>query len=130
MHIFYFWTGGLGFYGGLIGGALGLFLFCRIHKEPVLFWADRITLPLSLGYMIGRLACLFHGCCYGKFCTLPWALKPEFSLHERHPTQLYFSLWELLIFSGLFFIDKKTLFTKRGLVFSMASSSQPWTSFH
>ena len=37
--VFEIWNGGLGFYGGLIGGAFGVVLYCLIHKKNFLILA-------------------------------------------------------------------------------------------
>ena len=59
----------------------------------------------ALGHMFGRLGCFMNGCCYGKACSLPWAVHFPFD-HETHglgvhPTQIYESIGNLLIFIGL-----------------------------
>ena len=54
------------FYGGLIGGIAGALLGFRIVKERnygVYFYAIVPCIPL--GQAIGRVGCLFGGCCYG-----------------------------------------------------------------
>ena len=67
--------GGLVVYGSLFGGLLGLVLFCRKHRVPLLATADLIPPGLALGLALGRLGCLMNGCCYGGLCELPWALS-------------------------------------------------------
>ncbi len=115
-YVFYIWDGGFGFFGGLIGGLLACLLFCSLKKEPFLFWADKLSLPVSLGCGIGRLACFFHGCCYGMYCNFPWAVQFEFSPYSRHPTQLYSSFSELCLLSFLLFLEKHKK-PKQGVLF-------------
>jgi phosphatidylglycerol:prolipoprotein diacylglycerol transferase len=57
--------GAMIFYGGLIGGVLAAFLFCRGFKLPFLKMADIIAPAIPIGHAFGRLGCLFGGCCYG-----------------------------------------------------------------
>lgn len=57
--------GGFVFYGGLIGGALGLGIFCWQFKENFWKFADLFTLLVPLGHAFGRIGCLLAGCCYG-----------------------------------------------------------------
>ena len=57
--------GGSVFYGGLIGGILGLLLVCHIHRQSFLMFADVAASLLPLGHAIGRLGCYLNGCCYG-----------------------------------------------------------------
>ena len=67
--------GGLVVYGSLFGGLLGMVLFCRKHRVPLLATADLIAPSLALGLALGRIGCLMNGCCYGGLCELPWALS-------------------------------------------------------
>ena len=65
-------NGGFVFYGGLVGGTLGLWIGCTVcaRKDrlayPFLYWADLFASILPLGQAIGRIGCFFNGCCYGK----------------------------------------------------------------
>ena len=56
---------GFVFYGGLIGGALGLFIFAKAFRAPVLQYLDLFAAGTALGHAIGRVGCLLSGCCYG-----------------------------------------------------------------
>lgn len=60
-----FSTGGLAFYGGLIGGAVGVFATAKAMKLPGWKLADILAPALVLGLGIGRLGCFFAGCCHG-----------------------------------------------------------------
>ena len=63
---FFSWLfGELVFYGGLIGGAITVILFCRHFKMSVIPISDIYAPALPLGHAFGRLGCLFAGCCYG-----------------------------------------------------------------
>ena len=57
--------GGFVFYGGLLGGVLGLLLYAREYKEDFFDYADIYAAVLPLGHAIGRVGCFFAGCCYG-----------------------------------------------------------------
>jgi len=57
--------GELVFYGGLIGGALALIIYCRSFKMPLLRIVDIFTPALPVGHAFGRIGCLLAGCCYG-----------------------------------------------------------------
>ena len=57
--------GGLVFYGGLIFGILGAYIGSIIAKCS-LKNLERIIVPyIPIGHAIGRIGCLFAGCCYG-----------------------------------------------------------------
>ena len=57
--------GGFVFYGGLLGGALGLWLFCKQFKLNFYDYADVCAVVVPLGHAFGRVGCFFSGCCYG-----------------------------------------------------------------
>jgi len=67
--------GGLVLYGGLLFAPLGYWLFCRRRGLAPLPLADLLMPSVFIGLMFGRLGCLMHGCCYGDFCELPWAIE-------------------------------------------------------
>lgn len=66
-----FWDGGLAVYGGVIGGAVGVGLYCLIHKKNFFNVGDIVVPALVLGQSIGRVGCLFAGCCYGNIVEAP-----------------------------------------------------------
>ena len=109
LDVFYFWQGGFVFYGGAFLSYLSVVFFIKKLKLDFWIWHDVLTPVLALGYALGRLACFFAGCCYGKICTLPWALplkqmdlqNGKVEVFLRHPTALYASVLE---FSALFFL--------------------------
>ncbi len=96
---------GFVFYGGFIGAALAGWLYTRAQKLPFLKLADIFAPSVALGHAFGRLGCFFNGCCYGKACDLPWAVRfPAGHLAHSfpvHPTQLYEVAGNLAIFTGL-----------------------------
>lgn len=97
---FQIWNGGFVFYGGVLGGILGMYLYCWKMRVPFLVALDMAALPVSLSYIIGRIACFLNGCCYGRVCELPWAMN--LLGEHRHPTQLYASFMEVVIFGIVF----------------------------
>lgn len=108
--IFMIQHGGLVFYGGFIGASLATILYTRRKKIALWKFADVIAPSISLGHGFGRLGCLMTGCCFGKQCSLPWAVRFPVG-HETHPvgfpaipvhpTQIYESI---LNFSLYFFL--------------------------
>lgn len=79
--------GGLAFHGGLLGGVLVGFYFCRKHKISFGNLADLISPSLLLGIGITRIGCFLNGCCYGYPSNNVWAVN--FFDVPRHPTQIY-----------------------------------------
>ncbi len=125
------WTGGLGIYGGIIGGMVGLYLFVRSQKAQKqvkgtetwkLFfqWLDIAAFGLPVGQAIGRFGNYFNQELYGMpFDPAQgkpfWAIyiDPQHRLsgYERfdyfHPAFLYESVWSLLTFMVLFAFAKR-----------------------
>ncbi len=68
---------GVGFvwYGGLIGGFVGVVVWSLIRKVPLDIVANAMAPAVALGYAIGRVGCQLAGDGdYGKVSTLPWAM--------------------------------------------------------
>ena len=91
--------GGLVFYGGLIGAILCGITYMYLKKLPIWKMADILSPSVPLGYVFGRLGCLMNGCCYGRACSMPWAIHfpADHETHGApvHPTELYDSLLNL-----------------------------------
>ena len=103
------WRGGMGIYGGILGGILGLWIYTRRREEPNLLFLkmlDAGALGLPLGQAIARWGNYFNQELYGLPTNLPWGIyiRPENRLLEVmdfkyfHPLFLYESLWCLIIF--------------------------------
>jgi phosphatidylglycerol:prolipoprotein diacylglycerol transferase len=112
-------SGGV-FYGGLAAALPVAWWYIKRHNLPLFRTLDVLTVGLILGQAIGRLGCFAAGCCYGRGCTLPWAVK--FTNLEAwrtlgtpldtplHPTQLYESGAALLIFLFLIWLAPRKRF--------------------
>jgi len=69
--------GGIGFvwYGGLIGGFVGVVAWTLIRRRPLDIIANAMAPGTAMGYAIGRIGCQLAGDGdYGKVSTLPWAM--------------------------------------------------------
>jgi phosphatidylglycerol:prolipoprotein diacylglycerol transferase len=60
-----FRSGGLVFYGGVLGGFVGSLLSLRGSGVSWLAWADLAAPCLATGSMLGRIGCYLAGCDYG-----------------------------------------------------------------
>jgi phosphatidylglycerol:prolipoprotein diacylglycerol transferase len=66
---------GLVWYGGVVGGTIGVCLWARRRGMLDAALLDLCSLPLALGYAIGRIGCQLSGDGdYGKPSHLPWAM--------------------------------------------------------
>jgi phosphatidylglycerol:prolipoprotein diacylglycerol transferase len=115
MEIFMVWRGGLVYYGGLIGATLAGILYARKHALPVWNLADVIAPSIALGSVFGRIGCLLNGCCYGRECNLPWAIHfpqgHQTYPHGVHPTEVYDSLLNLVLYVGLAWLYRHKKFS-------------------
>jgi phosphatidylglycerol:prolipoprotein diacylglycerol transferase len=112
--IFAVWHGGLVFYGGLIGATLAGILYARLKHIALWKLADVLAPSIALGYVFGRIGCLLNGCCYGRECSLPWAIHfpPGHETYPTgvHPTQIYDSLLNLVLYFGLAWLYRRKKF--------------------
>ncbi len=66
-------TNGFVFYGGLLGGVLGLFIYCKQYKLDFVSYASIFAPSVPFGHMFGRIGCFLSGCCYGIIYDGPLA---------------------------------------------------------
>jgi phosphatidylglycerol:prolipoprotein diacylglycerol transferase len=96
---------GFVFYGGFIVASLTAVAYTTVKKLPFFRVADVFAPSIALGHAFGRMGCFFNGCCYGKPCSLPWAVTfpPPHVMAgiPVHPTEIYEALGNLAIFAGL-----------------------------
>jgi len=114
-HIFAVWEGGIAIHGAIIGGTIAGYLFCLQHR--ISFWqvGDIVMPSLILGQAIGRWGNFFNSEAFGTPTDLPWKLyippaqrPPEFMQASFfHPTFLYESLWNLMVFALLLLVWHK-----------------------
>lgn len=142
------WDGGIVFYGCIIGGVLGLVVFCHRNGIRPLQLADVVMPSLFLGLGFGRIGCFLYGCCYGGECSLPWAVQfpsdsmtyealsqrgPEFLSADGlrtislHPTQIYSSILAFILAGILVWFFRRRPF--EGAVFALGWILYPINRF-
>jgi len=99
------------FQGGLVLAFLTAFLYMRHTGLPWLRTLDVFAPGIAIGHAIGRIGCFCAGCCWGKECSLPWAVtfhNPDAAdltgvpLNvPLQPSQLYEMTTEALVFAFL-----------------------------
>jgi phosphatidylglycerol---prolipoprotein diacylglyceryl transferase len=122
------WEGGIAIYGAIIGGTIAALIFAKLKR--VSFWqlGDLVAPSLALGQAIGRWGNFFNSEAFGSPTDLPWKLfipvanRPfEYRNFEYfHPTFLYESIWNLLIFFILMYLfinDLRRNHLKTGAIF-------------
>lgn len=53
-------------YGGIIGGILCSYVYCKVKKADFLPYFDLVMPAVALAQGFGRIGCFFAGCCYGR----------------------------------------------------------------
>lgn len=89
-------------YGGIIGGVLTGYIYCKIKKIDFMEYFDLTAPSIALAQGFGRIGCFLAGCCYGKETN--WSLGIVFkdSLYAPNgvrliPTQFFSSVGDFLI---------------------------------
>lgn len=100
--------GGSVFYGGIIGGCIGLAVVCAIKKQPFLEYTDVLVTLLPLGHAIGRFGCYLNGCCYGcrydGFFAVNYPIEGEYI--QVFPTWFFEIAFCLILFLYFKFVCK------------------------
>lgn len=132
LEIFNIRGGGLAIYGGVIAGAVSVYVFSRLKKKNFLLMGDTICPGLILGQAIGRWGNFFNREAFGGYTdgllamALPQnavradEITAQMSQHlqtvdgitfiQVHPTFLYESLWNLGVLALLLFFTKRKAF--------------------
>lgn len=96
MEIFNLRAGGLAIHGGVIGGVLAGYVVTKRKNLPFIPLADVVAPVLILGQAIGRWGNYFNGEAHGGPTNLPWGIMVDGV--KVHPTFLYESIWNFLVF--------------------------------
>ena len=116
-NVFAIWEGGNAIFGSLIGGAIGIWIACRI--SGLRFWsvADALAPALLLAQAIGRLGNYFNQELFGLPTNLPWGLQidagnkaipvglPDNTLFQ--PLFLYEIIWNVIGVAVILFLERK-----------------------
>lgn len=120
---FKIWDGGLGIWGAIALGALGVWIGCRRHGLRFIPFADAAAPGIVLAQGIGRWGNWFNNELYGGPTSVPWKLQ----IHDMdtgqvigyfHPTFLYESIWDIALAGVLIYLDRRFRMG-RGNVFAL-----------
>jgi phosphatidylglycerol---prolipoprotein diacylglyceryl transferase len=95
---------GLTVWGAVLGAALGIWIYCKVTKKQTGYLFDVLAPGIIIAQAIGRVGCLFNGCCYGTPTVLPWAFlytnpaSLAFGIPPSHPTVLYEIFFDIILF--------------------------------
>lgn len=126
---------GLAVYGAVLGVIVAIIIYCLVKELPwltadtltsariwyfikrwlasVLRFADIISPGALVGMAIGRVGCVFNGCCYGLTTSFPWAVEYTCPTSYAplgvplHPTQIYHIIWNLAAFGVLWALRRQ-----------------------
>ena len=106
---------GLGIFGAVIAGAIGVIIYTRIRKLSTLRWLDIISPGLLLAQAIGRWGNYFNQELYGYPTDLPWGIYidpahrlPGFEMYTTfHPLFLYESILNLAGFGLIMYLARR-----------------------
>jgi|ERR1043165_3857305 prolipoprotein diacylglyceryl transferase len=111
------WKGGLASHGGVVGSLIGLYLFCKNHKEFGFLWMLDVGMVavVSLAALI-RLGNLMNSELYGKPTDVPWAFVFEqVDSIPRHAVVLYESIAYFIIQAFMLVLFSRYKDTKPGM---------------
>lgn len=99
-------------YGGILGGILTAYVYCRIKKLSFVDYFDLMMPSVALAQAFGRIGCFFAGCCYGRetdsFIGIAFS-HSDFAPNgvKMIPTQLFSSAGMFMIAGILFWYGRK-----------------------
>ncbi len=117
--VFYIWEGGLAIYGGVIGAAIGIFIYSKWKKVKIASVLDITALGFLIGQSTGRWGNFFNREAFGaetdsflrmglyKIVISNGNISDSATMFYYHPTFLYESAWNALGFVLLHFLSKR-----------------------
>ena len=135
------WNGGLGIWGAIALGALGVWIGCRRANVPFLLFADAAVPGVAFAQAIGRWGNWFNNELFGGPTDKPWGLTIhcwDESLGHAvtcpgtdttvqgvyHPTFLYESVFLLVLALFLVVVDRR-LALRKGQLFGLYVMGYP-----
>jgi len=106
---------GLGIFGAVIGGAIGMLIYTMWKKLNTALWLDIAAPGLIFAQAIGRWGNYFNQELFGYPTNAPWGIyideayrPPQYALYTHfHPLFLYESILNLIGFGLLLWIGRK-----------------------
>ncbi|MBE3009462.1 prolipoprotein diacylglyceryl transferase [Microbispora sp. NEAU-D428] len=121
----FIWEGGLGIWGAIALGALGVWIACRRRGISFTAIADTLVPGVAVAQAIGRWGNYFNQELFGGPTDLPWGLEIEPGrpgtvpgATTYHPTFLYESLWDLAL-AGVLILAARRFGLRHGRVFAL-----------
>jgi phosphatidylglycerol:prolipoprotein diacylglycerol transferase len=112
IEMLHIWNGGLGIFGGIIGGFFGAYYYKKSIKTDFVKALALLAVYLPLGQVIGRFGNFSNKELFGRETGLPWGFYIEEFGKSFHPTFAYEQVGNLLVFVVLYYWYKKFGLTK------------------
>ena len=114
LQIFNIRNGGLAIYGGIIFGALTVFVYSRLKKKSFLHMADILILGVVFGQIMGRWGNFFNREAFGEYTDGLFAMQlPVSAVRQNEITQ---TMWEHAVtINGVEFIQVSPTFLYESL---------------
>ncbi len=113
------WEGGNALFGSLLGGAVGVWIGCRLTGLRFWSFADALAPGLLAAQAIGRLGNYVNQELFGLPTTLPWGLeiRPDAPMFPDwadpgtlfHPLFLYEMIWNVIGIALLLTIERRVV---------------------
>ncbi|MEU6724231.1 prolipoprotein diacylglyceryl transferase [Nonomuraea wenchangensis] len=129
----FIWEGGLGIWGAIALGGVGVWLAARRRGLSMTALADTIAPGIAFAQGIGRWGNWFNQELYGSPTTLPWGLEIDVDHGGEpgvlyHPTFLYESIWDILLGFALLFVGRR-LNLRYGRLFALYVAGYTFARF-
>jgi prolipoprotein diacylglyceryl transferase len=127
--VFAIWQGGLGIWGGVVGGIATGLIGARRHHLRTAPLLDCVAFAFPLAQAVGRVGNYFNQELFGKPSGLPWAVHID-AAHRAglpaayqaattfQPTFLYEMIWDVFSF-GLVLLVARHVKLRRGYLFAV-----------
>lgn len=118
--VYYLVNGGIVFYGGLFGVILGIVIVSIRKNISPKNMLDFAAPAFPLFHAFARIGCLLAGCCYGLEWNWGVILMDNPDV-VRFPVQLFESICDIIIFTGLLLLNTKKKSYKNNLAIYLCS---------
>ena len=120
IEMLHIWNGGLGIFGGIIGGFVGAYYYRKSIKTNFIKALSLLAVYLPLGQVIGRFGNFSNKELYGRETDLPWGFYIEEFSKSFHPTFAYEQIGNLIVFIFIYFWYKKFGLSKDLIIIYLA----------
>ena len=110
IEMLYIWNGGMGIFGGIIGGFFGAYIYSKKNKADLRKGLSLLAVFLPIGQVIGRFGNFANKELYGFETNVPWGMVLSENGKIYHPTFMYEQIGMFVLFLLMFW-----QFSKRGI---------------